>query len=330
MTPYRMITLLLFVMRSPWRVAAHALLDTQPTDVRVVTNTSKAGLPWPNGNYVDMGQYLSTGKVQWYYTWGPSPAKANIEFVPMLWGSRQVAQWDSTINDTLSSLNVTHALGFNEPEIAGQSDISPADGAALWKAHIEPLKAQGVRLGSPAPSSSPKGKQWLLDWLGACQSGCSVDFIAVHYYDINSTQFMEYLTDYHNTFQRPVWVTEWACQNFNDANAQCSQQDVVNFMNATQEFMDNTEWLERYAWFGAMENMQGVNEANALMSSQGNINALGEQYTGAVAPAVNSSYQPGVVHGGFGTNSVPSSSASEAGILSLLWILTYALVCLTL
>lgn len=147
-----------------------------------------------------------------YYTWGPSPAKANIEFVPMLWGSRQVTQWDSTINDTLSSLNVTHALGFNEPDITGQSDISPADGAALWKAHIEPLKAQGVRLGSPAPSSSPKGKQWLLDWLGACQSGCSVDFIAVHYYDINSTQFMEYLTDYHNTLQRPVWVTEWACQ----------------------------------------------------------------------------------------------------------------------
>ena len=65
---------------------------------------------------------------------------------------------------------------------------------------------------SPAPSSAPKGKQWLLDWMDACGGGCTVDFIAVHYYDINSTQFMDYLEDYHNTFQRPVWVTEWACQ----------------------------------------------------------------------------------------------------------------------
>lgn len=66
------------------------------------------------------------------------------------------------------------------------------------------------------------------------------------------------------------------------------------------------------------------------MSLQGNINALGEQYTGAVAPAVNSSYQPGVVHGGSGTNPVPSSSASKAGISSLLWILTYVIVHLNL
>ena len=147
-----------------------------------------------------------------YYTWSPSKADIDLEFVPMLWGSNQVSDWESTINDTIKSANVTHALGFNEPEIEGQSNISPSDGAALWKAHIEPLKAQGILLGSPAPSGAPAGKQWLLDWMNACQGGCTVDFIAVHYYDINSTGFMEYLTDYHNTFQRPVWVTEWACQ----------------------------------------------------------------------------------------------------------------------
>ena len=49
-------------------------------------------------------------------------------------------------------------------------------------------------------------------------------------------------------------------QNFNNPNAQCSRQDVVDFMNATQAFMDQTDWIERYAWFGAMKNMQGVNE----------------------------------------------------------------------
>ena len=51
-----------------------------------------------------------------------------------------------------------------------------------------------------------------------------------------------------------------ALQNYVNADEQCSQQDVINFMNATQSFMDETEWVERYSWFGAMKEMQGVNE----------------------------------------------------------------------
>ncbi|KAI0721819.1 glycosyl hydrolase catalytic core-domain-containing protein [Cerioporus squamosus] len=304
--PYRIAALLLFLTLFPRRAVAHAIPpDTQPRHARAVLNTSKAGLPWPNGNNIDVGQYLSTGKVQC-----PANLPADLEFVPMLWGERQVSQWDSTINETIQSLKVTHVLGFNEPEIAGQANMSPSDGAALWKAHIEPLKAQGMLLGSPAPSGSPTGKQM----------DCTVDFIAVHYYDINSSGFMEYLTDYHDTFQKPVWVTEWACQNFNDGNEQCSQQDVVDFLNATQEFMDKTDWVERYAWFGAMEDMQGVNTANALMTSQGKINTLGEQYIGAVTPNVSSGYQPGVVHGGSGSNSTSESGSNGATRLAVSWL----------
>jgi len=49
-------------------------------------------------------------------------------------------------------------------------------------------------------------------------------------------------------------------QNFVKADEQCSPQDVINFMNATQSFMDETGWVERYSWFGAMKELQGVNE----------------------------------------------------------------------
>jgi len=90
--------------------------------------------------------------------------------------------------------------------------MSPQRGAELWRAHVQPLKVQGIRLGSPAPSSAPSGKTWLQDFLGACGGDCTVDFIALHWYGINSTQFVGYLQDFHSTFQRPIWVTEWACQ----------------------------------------------------------------------------------------------------------------------
>lgn len=147
-----------------------------------------------------------------YYTWSPDGFQSNLEFVPMLWGPAQTDDWNNNIDNTISSLHVTHALGFNEPQEVSQSNLSPEDGASMWKQYIEPLKQQNITLGSPAPSSAPSGKTWLQQWLDACAGGCTVDFIAMHWYDINSTAFIEYLEDFHATFQRPIWVTEWACQ----------------------------------------------------------------------------------------------------------------------
>lgn len=46
---------------------------------------------------------------------------------------------------------------------------------------------------------------------------------------------------------------------------------------------------------------------DALMDTAGHINALGEQYIGAIAPNVTNG-QPGVVHGGTGGSEEPSKS----------------------
>jgi hypothetical protein len=78
---------------------------------------------------------------------------------------------------------------------------------------------------------------------------------------------IEYIEDFHNTFQRPIWVTEWACQNFN-GGSQCSMDDIEMFLNTSQSFMDQSDFVERYAWFGAMENMQGVNSVRTNNDSK--------------------------------------------------------------
>ena len=38
------------------------------------------------------------------------------------------------------------------------------------------------------------------------------DGVAVHWYDVRSQDFIAYITDWHDTFGRPIWVTEFACQ----------------------------------------------------------------------------------------------------------------------
>ena len=60
------------------------------------------------------------------------------------------------------------------------------------------------------------------------------------------------------------------------------------------------------------------------MSSQGQINALGEQYIGAETPNVNSSSEPGVVHGGSGTSG--GGRSNDAGsMVDIQWpLLSFA------
>ncbi|KAJ7678210.1 glycoside hydrolase [Mycena polygramma] len=251
-----------------------------------VTNTSKAGIAGGGDADTDMTQFTTTGKVSWYYTWGLSSVDTALEFVPMLWGQKEVAQWtdaDNGINATIAQRKPTAILGMNEPQETGQSNLTPQEGADMWKTYVEPFHAQGLRLGSPAPSSAPSGKTWIQDFLTACDGGCTVDFIALHWYDVNATNFQNYLTDFHDTFQRPIWVTEWACQNFNNG-PQCTASEVAEFLNQTEAFMDSTDWVERYAWYGVLRDLGGVNPDDAMLNSKGQITDLGKQYIGAEAP----------------------------------------------
>jgi hypothetical protein len=139
---------------------------------------------------------------------------------------------------------------------------------------------------------------------------------------------IQYITDMHNTFNLNLWITEWACQNYNNG-PQCSSDGVVDFMKQTQSFMDQTDWVERYAYFGAMTNLQGVNtvriswkrldvdtdahQDNALMDKNGKITQLGEQYIG------NSSSSSSGGGGGL-------PSVSPARKISASWVLTTVVV----
>lgn len=70
--------------------------------------------------------------------------------------------------------------GFNEPDNNEQSNLDPTYAAQLWQQYMNPLKTSGIRLGSPAVSSSGAGQPWLQQFFSAC-TGCEVDFITLHW-----------------------------------------------------------------------------------------------------------------------------------------------------
>ncbi|KAK7036957.1 glycosyl hydrolase catalytic core-domain-containing protein [Favolaschia claudopus] len=181
-----------------------------------------------------------------YYNWNflvsDDASGLPVEFVPMLWGQAQADEFSDTIVSTLQSTDATAILGMNDP----------------------------------APSGAPGSWQWLTAFLQQCGEECTVDFLVLHWYGTNATAFKEFLVDYHSRFSMNIWLTEWACQNMAGPGDQCSMSNVSRVHG-----MDNTDWIERYAWYGSKtpDAMHGVNPVgftlkNAMMNSSGVINAL--------------------------------------------------------
>ncbi|CAE6486849.1 unnamed protein product [Rhizoctonia solani] len=174
-------------------------------------------------------------------------------------------------------------------------------------------------------SAATRSKQWLIDFATACEpyGGCNYDFLALRecpslqdeYRSLREAQIgtgsiqrsslpiwktctRRFLISRYGsrnshaiTFKKavhnvPIWLTEFACHNFQEGGPQCTYADTVSFMNTTQAWLDQQDWVHRYAWFGAMKEPV-INTVNALMDPSGLINDLGKQYIGEMAAPAN-------------------------------------------
>jgi hypothetical protein len=187
----------------------------------------------------------------------------------MLWGAKQIGDFQNLVKQGYA----TKVFGMNEPNQVGQSNMSPGDGAELWMRYIQPLKNEGYTLISPGCTNAATAKPWMQDFLSAC-TDCTVDAFAVHVYTNSFQEMIDYLKDFYNTFQKPIWVTEFACNDF--SNGSCP--DVYEFMGKVQSFMDQTDWIHGYSAFGVEHNMVGVHSADQLLDGDDQPTALGSFY----------------------------------------------------
>ncbi|KAJ7777874.1 hypothetical protein DFH07DRAFT_567523 [Mycena maculata] len=228
----------------------------------------KRGLAFVPGNEKDLGK-ASGGQCSWLYNWAATPpasVPSGLDFVPMQWGRDNV----SSFADIVRNASAKTILGFNEPDMPPpQSNIPAGEAAQLWRQYIEPLKSDGVRLGSPAISSGPSGLPWLTEFMQAC-SNCTIDFIVVHWYGNGTENFEGYLQSVHAKFSQPMWITEFADTG--------NSSDTTTFMTAALPYLDDPSqsWVERYSWFAFARNLTGL-QSN-LLDGSGNLNALGTSY----------------------------------------------------
>lgn len=162
--------------------------------------------PQDNQLWVQPGNGLT-----WYWNYGKNVTAAysnisqsDLEFVPMQWGVTNTTGNSFVRNITAliaQGRNITHVLGFNEPDVnitEGGSQVSPAAAASSWILNFDPLSKMGIKVGAPVVYANASGFAWLDKFYSACQSrnsNCTADFMNIHFFG-NISSLESYLTEY--------------------------------------------------------------------------------------------------------------------------------------
>ncbi|MEX1116646.1 MAG: glycosyl hydrolase [Akkermansiaceae bacterium] len=206
----------------------------------------------------------------WFYNWNNNENSIfNREYSPI----RQTRWWPD-YNITNAKENVTHLLGFNEPDSPDQANMTVAQAINEWPN----LMRSGLRLGSPAPTDG--GLTWLYQFLDEAEAlNYRVDFVAVHFYrgGQTATQLYDWLRAIHVRTGKPLWVTEWN----NGANWTCcapsSYEQQATIIKSFTEKMDEAPFVERYAIYNWLN-------GNREMIVNGALTAAGVAYRDHQSP----------------------------------------------
>jgi len=183
------------------------------------TLSTKRGVPY---NDVDAVAPFA-GKISWAYNWGSSPdgtLPSGVQYIPMMWSpSNGGTTWNAAATSAIASGSDT-LLGFNEPDLGAQANLSVDAAVKGWNSLMEPFKCK-ARLAAPAVTNggAPMGLTYLKSFLAAC-SGCTIDVVPIHWYDspTNVAYFKQYIADaYAAGGNRPLWITEFGFTTGTDA-----------------------------------------------------------------------------------------------------------------
>ena len=253
-----------------------------PSSRAAATRGAKKGASiWKSGGAMARG--ITDSGASWFYTWGPGSNGVKlrgVDFVPMIWGASSV---NASTLATVRSAGHT-LLGFNEPDLAGQSGMSVETALDLWPQ----LQKTGMRLGAPAVAyGADTAGGWLDRFMsGAAKKGYRVDFIPLHWYggDFSTgravDQLRAYLEATHARYHKPVWLTEYALMSFGDGAAKASPAEEAAFVTASTKMLEHLAFVERYAWFSLPTPSEG-GDGTGLYRPDGTRTLAGRAYRAA-------------------------------------------------
>ena len=197
----------------------------------------------------------ATAAFSWTYNWGTAlcPDIPINQWVPMIRTHVNLAelmQDNTTLPPRPHGETPRYILGFNEPNQDTKKKpgkfLTPQDAAKLWPNVEFIAKRWGIpKIGAPVPAgcNHPHSLLWAKEFLGNC-TGCQIDFMTVHYYDCNVTEFKKTIDTFSKLIpEKKVWATEFNCHL---AKGPLKRQ--MDYMKEAVPMLDAHPAVERYAW----------------------------------------------------------------------------------
>lgn len=242
------------------------LLDKKVSFIRVVRWDWPSKKGWAGS---DFNQYTKTQST-WRYDWSAGGNTSNyVQYVPI----KQNAGWPGW-SEISNKQNVSHVLGFNEPDQADQSNMKFQTMIDIWPDYMR----TGLRIGSPAFANPWNGANGgtLFDFIKKCEElNYRVDFVALHcYWGGKSPQnWYNDLKSIYQQVKRPLWITEWnnganwttetwptSDKSLSAANAAKQLNDIKGILNV----LDTASFIERYSIYNWVQDCRAMVLADTL------------------------------------------------------------------
>lgn len=264
-----------------WSVPEVAPEDGESAPPEPSTAAKKGVATWAYDHTAEALQDVGAG---WVWDWSSKgeDVPEGVEFVPMMWGPGSVTDEELAA----AKASGTSLLGFNEPDLPEQANMTVEEALELWPK----LEETGLRLGSPAVAADAAADGGWLDkfMIGADEQKLGVDFITLHWFgsdfgDEASDHLLGYVNRVHERYGLPVWVTAFGLINFAGEPQYPTEEQLTTFITKATAGLEQADYVERYAYFG----LPAVEESASygLYGADGAPTAAGKAYKGESAPA---------------------------------------------
>ncbi|KAF2233324.1 glycoside hydrolase family 128 protein, partial [Viridothelium virens] len=231
--------------------------------------------------FKDLAPYIS-----WYSDYTPTTADSgSVKGIPMANGVSCSSDTDDASRmSAFDSLTTAppFMFGFYEPDCScpSSSQMSASDGTSIWNEKLAPLASNGTALGSPSMC-----KQYDEDWLtpfsvdsatGSSLLHADWTYTSIHV-NKNSLDGVKADVGYYWTkYQKPIWVSEFACVDDKDGFTPCTDQtEIDQFISDAVDFFQSNGSVVAYG----PSNGEGLGTVWPLIdSSTGQLTATGTTY----------------------------------------------------
>ncbi len=165
----------------------------------------------------------------WYYTWNTEPIESagSAQFVPMIWSDG--AKMDRQVAQLEKGPTPCAAAGLQRAGRAAPGRHAGRPGGR----RLGPAPPLARRIGSPAAVNALG--PWFEGFAARmAEQGKDYDFVAVHWYGAPSAKsFLRKIDDIHDTYKKPIWITEFAVSDWAARDGRKSRYST----EATERFM---------------------------------------------------------------------------------------------